>query len=279
MKSLNPSLFALLLLLATGMDLRSQDSELGDLPPMPNLNLGDPERKLSWRQKRAMVRSEQETRSAANVYTRQPEDSGRATLGQRLSNAASQPKKNQVSREITVRNSLPGGEDGITASGSRLQAFGDSDFWGQMPPPTPEESLIDLPPLPDLRTPDQVTRRERIRDIRVARYEQRKAQVDAAREEKEVRERAIVNRPAVDPSTALVQVESQRSRGAGYAGNQAAPETVDEGTLKPFNDGSVYYKGNQMVYKGDRRDGSANGWWKRGTNKEEGSAGSSGRSQ
>jgi hypothetical protein len=279
MKHLTSSLLALFLLLATGMDLRSQESELGALPPLPDLDLGDPERKFSWREKREMAKKAEEKRTEANVYRRQPEDSGRATLGQRLSNAASQPEKKPLSQQITVHNSLPGGEDGITASGSRLQAFGDSDFWGAMPPPTPEESLIDLPPLPDLRTPDQVTRRERIRDIRVARYEQRKSQIDATREEKEMRERAIVNRPAADPSSALVQVESQGSRGAGYAGNQSAPETVDEGALKPFNEGSVYYKDSQMVYKGDRRDASTEAWWKRGANKQEWSAESSTRSE
>lgn len=272
MKHLNPSFLALLLLLAAGLPSHAQDSDLGALPPLPDLDLGDPERKLSWKEKREMMKRAEETRFENNVYRRQPEDTGRATIGQRLSNAANQPKKKPVSQDITVQNALPGGEDGITASGSRLQAFGDADFWGELPPPTPEETLIDLPPLPDLRTPDQVTRKERIRDLRVAKYEQRKAQTEAAREEKEMRERAVVNRPTADPSTALVQVESQGMNGAGYVGNQAAPETVTEGTLKPFNEGSVYYKDNQMVYKGDRRDTTAEAWWKRGTNEQGGPA-------
>jgi hypothetical protein len=129
-------------------------------------------------------------------------------VGQRLSTMASQPKKKPVSTQITVANSLPGGEEGITASGSRLQPFGDEDYWGDLPPPTPEESLIDLPPMPDLRTPDQITRRERIRDLRVAKFEERKAELESKRAEKEMRERAVVNRPVADPSTALVQVES-----------------------------------------------------------------------
>lgn len=272
MKHLNPSLLALLLLLAAGTPLYSQDSELGALPPLPDLDLGDPERKLSWREKREMTRKAEETRYDQNVYRRQPEDTGRATVAERLSSASNQSKKKPVPQNITVQNALPGGEDGITASGSRLQAFGDADFWGELPPPTPEESLIDLPPLPDLRTPDQVTRKERIRDLRVAKFEQRKAELEAAREEKEMRQRAVVNRPTADPSTALVQVESQSMNGAGYVGNQAAPETVVEGTLKPFNEGSVYYKDNQMVYKGDRRDTTAEAWWKRGTNEQGGPA-------
>ncbi len=266
MKHLNPSLLALFLLLSTGPKLHSQDLDLGELPPMPNLNLGDPERKLPWKVRRAIARSEQ-AEQEANARRSTSEDAGRVSLGQKLSNAASQSKAKPLSQKITVHNALPGGEDGVTASGSRLQPFGDSDFWGQMPAPTPEETLIDLPPLPDLRTPDQVTRRERIRDLRVAKYEQRKAQTEAAHEEKEMRERVIVNRPTADPSTALVQVES-RGNGVGYSGNQMAPETVGEGTLKPFSERSVYYRDNQMVYKGERRDATSGAWWKRGANKE-----------
>src|SRR5690606_16830622 len=138
--------------------------------------------------------------------------------------------------------------------------------------PTPEESLIDLPPLPDLRTPDQVTKRERIRNLRVARYEQRKAEIEAEREEHEMRKRAVVNRPAADPSTALVQVESQAMGDGSHIGNQEAPQTVDQGTLKPFNDGSSYYKDNQLVYKGRKPDSNAKVWWKRGTAEQGGPA-------
>jgi hypothetical protein len=37
-------------------------------------------------------------------------------------------------------------------------------FWGELPPPTLEETLIDLPPLPELRTEDKKTRREKLHD-------------------------------------------------------------------------------------------------------------------
>jgi len=253
-----------------GASARTQDAELGGLPPLPELDMGDPERKLSWREKRAMNKRLNEEREEENSYTRMPEDAGHATLGQRLSAATNQPRKKPVSSQITVANSLPGGEEGITASGSRLQPFGDENYWGDLPPPTPEETLIDLPPMPDLRTPDQVTRRERIRDLRVAKYEERKAEIEAKRAEKEMRERAVVNRPSADPSTALVQVESQSMNGAGFVGNQEAPQTVDQGTLKPFNEGSTYYKDNQMVYKGHQPDTKAEIWWKKGTNEQGG---------
>lgn len=271
MKPLIPSLVVLLMLLPTAERSHAQDAELGMLlPPAPNLDLGDPSRKLSWREKRAQNRKEVESRYEDNIYRRQSDDEGRATISQRLNAAKDHPKKTKVPQSITVANSLPAGEEGITASGSRLRAFGDDNYWGEMPPPTPEESLIDLPPLPDLRTPDQVTKRERIRNIQVAKAEARKAEIEATREEKELRRRAVVDRPPVDPSTALIQVESQAGSGAGYIGNQEAPETVSQGTLKPFNESSTFYKSNQVLYKGNKPDTNAELWWKRGWNEQGG---------
>jgi hemolysin activation/secretion protein len=268
--------FAILLLLPLALPgvpvTLAQDAELGGLPPLPDLDLGDPQRKLSWREKREMTKRANEERYEENSYTRSGDDAGRATMGQRLSAMANQSKKKPVSNQITVANSLPGGEEGITASGSRLQPFGDEDFWRDLPPPTPEESLIDLPPMPDLRTPDQITRRERIRDLRVAKFEERKAELEAKRAEKEMRERAVVNRPVADPSTALVQVESQSMGGGSFVGNQEAPSTVDQGTLKPFNEGSTYYKDSQKVYQGRKTDTKAELWWKKGTNEQGGPA-------
>lgn len=270
MNRLKLSALALLLLLPGTVPGHSQDNELGGLPPIPDLDLGDPERKLSFREKRQMAKKAEQARQEESVYRRPLDEPARATLGQRVSTAAANAGRKTTSQAITVENSLPTGEDGITASGSRLRAFGDEDYWGAMPPPTPEETLIDLPPLPDLRTPDQITRRERIRNLRVARYEERKAEADAAREEREMRERAVVNRPEADPSTALVQVESQNMGGANYVGNVAAPETVDQGTLKPFNENSTFYKDSQQVYKGHKPDTAGEIWWQRGTNEQGG---------
>ncbi|HRQ87343.1 MAG TPA: ShlB/FhaC/HecB family hemolysin secretion/activation protein, partial [Bacteroidia bacterium] len=250
----------------------SQD-DLGGLPPLPDLDLGDPQRKMSLKEKRQKARKANEARYEDNVYHRTPEDTGRSTIGQRISaNAEKAKERKAVPQSVMVANSLPTSEDGITASGSRLKAFGDEDYWGSVPPPTPEESLIDLPPLPDLRTPDQVTKRERLRDLRVAKFEQRKAELEATREEKEMLKRAVVNRPEVDPSTALVQVESQGGMGGSYIGNQAAPETVDQGTLKPFNEGSTYYKDNQLLYKGRKPEQPVQTLWKKGTTEQGGPA-------
>ncbi|MBP9226327.1 MAG: ShlB/FhaC/HecB family hemolysin secretion/activation protein [Verrucomicrobiales bacterium] len=263
--------FLLLLLLFCPGGLRGQDTDLGGLPPLPDLDMGDPQRKLSWSEKRELSKKQAQARVEANIYERKPEDVGMATLGQRVSASATRNKqKNAPSQEITVRNNLPTNEDGITPSGARLKPFGQEDFWGEMPPPTPEESLIDLPPAPDLRTPDQITRKERSRDRLVAKYEQRKAEADAIREEKELKARAVVNRPSADPANALIQVESRKMSEAGYVGNQAAPETVSSGNLKPFNEGSSFYQNDQLVYKGNRNNAPVEVWWKRGTQEQGG---------
>lgn len=37
----------------------------------------------------------------------------------------------------------------------------------ETPPPSPEDTLIELPPLPDLRTEDQITRKEKLRERRI----------------------------------------------------------------------------------------------------------------
>ena len=79
MKHLSPSILILLLHLMGGVISQAQDTELGALPPLPDLDLGDPERKLSWREKREMNKRINEEREEENVYTRLPDDAGRAT--------------------------------------------------------------------------------------------------------------------------------------------------------------------------------------------------------
>lgn len=104
-----------------------------------------------------------------------------------------------------------------------------------------------LPPLPDIRTPDQVRWFERWRNRRVIQKEIRHAKAEARREARERQSRATVNRPAQDPSTAAALVSSQS--GAPYAGSNTAPETIDGAALKPFNSGSKFYKGGFLVFQ------------------------------
>lgn len=274
MKYLSPSFLAMVILVSTMVEVRAQDSAFGELPPLPNLNLGDPDTEPTRAEKRMRAKIREKEREQEEAISREKQtEQQKQTFAQRLSSQkASAVKRAPVSQKITVNNSLPANEDGITASGSRLKPFGDEGFWAGMPDPTPEEMLIDLPPLPDLRTPDQVTRKERFRDLRIAKSEVREAESDAARQLREAKARAVVNRPAADPSSALVQVESRRGT-AGYVGNQSAPETVNETTLKPFNENSSYYRDGQLVYKGPKVGGntgasSGSSFWKRLTNKD-----------
>ncbi|MDF1861052.1 MAG: ShlB/FhaC/HecB family hemolysin secretion/activation protein [Verrucomicrobiales bacterium] len=267
MKKLASTLLTGILLVCTSGPLHAQDSELGVLPPIPNLDLGDPDRKLSWREKRRLNNMKEEERYANSVYRRTDADTGGATLGQRLMRGNQRAEQRTFPTEIDVNNVINSHDDAMTASGARLKPFGEeNEYWAGMPEALPEEELVILPPMPDLRTPDQVTRKERMRNARVAKYESRKAELELKRREKEIADRATVDQPPVDPSTALVQVESQQMNGTSYIGNQEAPEKVNsQGNLKPFNEQSSYYKDNQLVYKGNQPTNSVKFWWKKGT--------------
>lgn len=251
--------------------IQGQDAELGIiLPPPPNLDLGDPDRKLSWREKRKIAKAEEDLQRQQNTYIRNPQEDQYRSFGDRLLSAGPRAADQTIpSRptEIDVRNSMPSYDDAVTASGSVLQAFGEEGTrWEGMPAPPPEETLIVLPPLPDLRTPDQITAKERFRNRRLAKYEAKRAEEEAKERERELRERARVTLPEADPSTALVQVQSMAGYEENYVGNVAAPETVDQGNLKPFNSESEFYQNQQLVYKGNKRKDPAQLWWKRGTN-------------
>lgn len=246
----------------------AQDMELGALPPIPDLDLGDPERKLSWKEKRQKSRKASQSRYENNVYERTAEDTGRATVYQRLSNSVKERTSTpRPTTEISVDNTISSSDNAMTASGARLQPFGEEGkYWEGIPLPPQDELEIDLLPMPDLRTPDQITKKERLRNKRIAKYELRKAEADAKREEREARERAVVNLPPADPANALVQVESQGGYDPGYMGNVDAPETINSGgNLKPFNEDSSYYKDGSLVYKGRKNTAPAQVWWKKGT--------------
>ena len=265
-----PTIFLAVAILATLSPVaRAQDAELGIiLPPPPNLDLGDPDTKLSWREKRKIAKAEEELRLQQNTYIRNPDEDRYRSFGNRVFSNQNRATTDVPARptEIDVRNSMPSYDDAVTASGSVLQAFGEEGRrWEGMPAPPPEEVLVVLPPLPDLRTPDQVTARERFRNRRMAKYEAQRAEAEAKEREKELREIARVTRPDVDPSTALVQVQSMAGYEGSYIGNVEAPETVDQGTLRPFNSDSSYYQDQQLVYKGSKQKDPVQLWWKRGT--------------
>lgn len=254
-----------------------QDAELGALlPPVPNLDMGYPDEKVSWWEKRRRTKAELEKYRQESIYVRTPEDTGRATFGERLQTAGRENAVLQTTKRNTqledLHNSIPSSDDALTPSGGRLMPFGEeNDYWAGMPEPNPEEILINLAPMPDLRTPDQITWKERQRNRRLAKYEARQAEIEAKKKEKELRQRATVTGPMADPSTALVLVESQQMGGENFIGNTQAPETVNSaGTLKPFDQDSVYYQDSQMVYKGRKPTDPVSFWWKRGNNEQGG---------
>ena len=264
MKYLNPGTVALLIFFSASVGLFAQDEELGMLPELPYLDLGNPDTKPTWHEKRVRqknIEAQRRAEAAEDAKLGITTQTGSTSISaERRATSKSKPGKiTPLSTKVSVRNSLPDGESGITASGVRLQPFGDNNYWGGMPPIPIEETLVDLPPLPDLRVPDQVTRKERVRDKWVAKQDVKKAEADAARERREFNERMVVSRPPQDASAALVQVQSQSGSGAPYVGNAEAPETVSKGKLKPFNASSSYYKDNQIVYKGSGNTGSSSG--------------------
>jgi len=231
----------------------ADDSDLGFLPPLPNLDLGDPEREPSWSQKRRariVAQKEMESEKAQSNVQKPPS----VPLKDRLKLASQNNQTKQRSRfaKVDVNNSISSQDDAYTASGNRLMPFGEENgYWAGMPAARPDEVLVDLPPMPDLRTPDQVTGKERKRNRFVAKQEARNSQAVAKREEAERERTATVSRPAADPDSALVLVESQRMDSSTVAPNQEVPETLNKGKLKPFNSGSVFYKNNEKVYQGD----------------------------
>lgn len=257
MKYLTPAPVVLLIFFTASVGLFAQDEELGMLPELPYLDLGNPDTKPTWQEKRVRkVNLEAQQRAQAAEDAQLGHTTTQSGSDRRAAAKSRPGRKAPISDKISVRNSLPAGESGVTASGVRLQPFGDDNYWAGLPAVPTEETLVILPPTPDLRTPDQVTRRERTRNLWVAKQDVKKAELDAEREMREIKERTIVNRPPVDPSTALVQVQSQSGSGAPYIGNAEAPETINRGKLKPFDSSSSYYKDNQIVYKGDKTGGT-----------------------
>lgn len=150
------------------------------------------------------------------------------------------------------QNSLTSPSNGITPTGNRLQPFGQPEYWGRgnsaVTPSQEEDELAMLPPLPDLRTPDQITKAERKRNLRNAKFAARHEANVAAEEAKRAAMMAQVQTAPVDPSTALIQVESKRDGAQDY-GRRERPTTVNGGNLKPFNSGSAYVEGSELKYQ------------------------------
>ena len=267
-------LFTILLIVVGAMvcpwTLTAQDSELGGLPPIPDLDLGDPTDKQGLFKKAKSNRKAVRDREESNVYTRPADQPPEASFGQRMTKAIKgKPQTGPSEQTINVNNKISSSDNATTASGQLLKPFGEEEeYWPEEMMVAQEDPLAILPPLPDFRTPDQVSSKEKRRNLRVARYEQRKAENDARRMAKEQERAATVNLAPPDPSTALVQVESQRRHHENYVGNMEAPETPNKRELKPFDPGSTYVQNDTLVYRGDKPPRAAQVWWARGTQGE-----------
>ncbi len=246
--------------------LISDDDELlGGLPPLPDLDMGDGKEKKNLLGKAKANRKASNRRYEDTVYKRPRDQKPSASFGQRLTNTMKgPPKASPRSTTIDVNNSIPSSDDAMTPSGSRLRPFGEEEGYWPEEMMTAEDPLADLPPLPDLRTPDQVSSKERLRDLRIAKFKARKAEQDSKREQKDLIARAVVDQPMADPSSALVLVESQRASAGGYIGNSELPQTPNKNKLKPFNANSTYVKDNSVVYQGTEPIKPVQAWWSRG---------------
>ena len=147
------------------------------------------------------------------------------------------------------QNRVTSPSNAITPTGKRLKPFGEPNYWGpQDQQVNPEEDIAILPPLPDLRTPDQYTKAERRRNMRNTKYAIRQAQIKAEQDARRAAAMAEVNQPAPDPSTALIQVQSKRD-GAVDHGRRERPRAADGTPLKPFNGDSSFVQGNELKYQ------------------------------
>lgn len=146
-------------------------------------------------------------------------------------------------------NSLDSPSNALTPTGKRLQPFGEPGYWGNDAPPSEaDDGLAILPPLPDLRTPDQITKAERRRNVKNAKYAARQAENEAQAQARLMAIQGKVDVPRPDPSTALIQVESSRPGAEDY-GRRERPATVNGGSLKPFNSKSSYVEDCELKYQ------------------------------
>lgn len=236
----------LTVLVCTSTLLRAQnlDEDIAILPPMPNLYLGDPERELSPRMKRALAREEERKRRAAAEELK-----GMEPYGVEKEPERKVFKKSVLKKREPVHNSISSIENATTNDGTRLRPFGEPDYWGGIPD-VQEDNLVELAPMPDLRVPEQVTKREKWRDKRVANAKERHLANEEARAKREEKRQHEVRTSQSDPSLALVHVHS--SRGAPYSGVHDAPSTSSS-TLKPFNENSAYYRDGMLMSHGSAK--------------------------
>ncbi len=161
-------------------------------------------------------------------------------------------KKEPVAVQMP-RNSVDSPSDAITPTGGRLKPFGNPQYWGPEEPAPIDAELGLLPPLPDLRTPDQMSKAELQRARRLAALAEQQARNEAREAEIRALQQANRPQPKPDPSSALIQVESQK-RGAVDHGRRDRPDSVNGGQLKPFNAGSTFIEEGEVKFQWTNRE-------------------------
>ncbi|NNE91993.1 MAG: ShlB/FhaC/HecB family hemolysin secretion/activation protein [Verrucomicrobiales bacterium] len=261
---------ALLAGLTLPASVMAQDlSPLGDLPPVPNLSTGnDKDKNLVNRMKdrRKAAEDQNKRRQIANQESRKR----KSATGKDQVRKAGTPGPSNAEKPAQARrmgNQVPGQitapPESMTPSGTRLKPFGAEDFWqGEELPP--EENIIDLPELPDLRTPAQKSWMDKYREARVAKFEARHEQLEREKEAAEkAKKMAAIKRRPPDPSTALVKVQRQPVL-YDYNGVPIIPETPTGHKLKAFNQNARYVQDNQLVFQGQRPPRPQTTWINRG---------------
>ncbi len=249
--------------------VRAQNSPLGGLPPVPELgDGGKKEDKGLVRRMKDRQKANDEQQKRQQVARQEARKRKNGVVGDLVRRPTVREQGEEPARAMRSPNSVPGQitlpDDPLTPSGVQLKPFGAEDMFETEE--VTEEAIVELPPMPDYRTPQQKSWIERYREAKVAEHDARhEAIVKKQEAEEQAKKAAMIRRTPPDPSTALVQVERQQAL-YGYNGAPVAPETPNGRQLQSFNQGSRYVQDNQLVYTGARPVRPQTRWIERGIN-------------
>lgn len=237
---------------------RNRDTELGTLPPLPDLR---PESEKSFKERMhdrrvAMQKkkSEESAKARATASRKAPKDEP---------TAARNTQRQAQRLPMPARSPGAGDPEFKTPSGYRLKSFNDPGFWQDEGAPPVEEHIASLPAMPDLRPDSQKSWGERRREkqAKIEQIKQARRLAIAERAEQErlgaevARQKAIeaANRPKPEPKTYYA-----------YNGEPIQPETPTGHGLKGYNRHSRYVKDQQVVYQGRMPESEGLKWLKKG---------------
>jgi hypothetical protein len=139
------------------------------------------------------------------------------------------------------QNSLASPSNGVTPTGGQLQPFGQPGYRSGVATGD-DDGLGTLPPLPDLRFPDQITKVEKRRNAKNAKYAARQAGSEARAEERRLADLETKEVISQGPLNRKFEEPVSPSHGT-------RPGLVSGGYLKPFNADSSYTEGCETKFK------------------------------